>query len=69
MSDTYDTGTEDIDSLPPVTKALRLTWNPRLGRANAVQAGLEPVANPVAMRAVLDAVHALENRIAALETP
>lgn len=59
MSDTFDS---DIDSLPPVTKALRQCWVDQSpgGRIDAV-------ASTFSMRAVLDAVHALEDRIVALE--
>jgi hypothetical protein len=67
MSDTYDTGTADADSLPPLTKAIRLAWNPAFGTPTLAEAGLEPVPNVAAMRAILDAVHDLENRVTALE--
>jgi hypothetical protein len=64
MPDTFDS---DVDSLPPVTKALRECWlnqppNPFGGVAN-----IDAVAAPFSMRATLDAVHALELRIATLE--
>jgi hypothetical protein len=64
MSDTFDI---DPDSLPTVTKALRECWinvppNPFGNPPN-----LDAIAAPFSMRAVLDAVHALETRIAALE--
>lgn len=67
MPDTFDT--TPISSLPPVARALRQAWvtaspgNGPYGFNN----GIDAVAAPFSMRAVLDAVHALELRIAALE--
>ncbi|ORB84674.1 hypothetical protein B1987_13695 [Mycobacterium kansasii] len=62
MPDTFDS---DPESLPPVTAALRQCWianNP-----GTIGAQLDAVPAPFSMRAVLDAVHALELRVAALE--
>lgn len=61
MAETFDT---DPDTLPPITKAFRQSWithNPG--------APLDTVATTFSMRAALDAIHALEQRIIALETP
>ena len=63
MPDTFDS---DVNSLPPVTKALRQCWhnnNPTGGLGVQIDA----VAAPFSMQAVPDAVHALEVRVAALE--
>jgi len=59
MADTFDS---DPNSLPPVTKALRECW---INQAPGGQ--IDAVAAPFSMRATLDAVHALETRIATLE--
>jgi hypothetical protein len=64
MPDTFDS---DPNSLPTVTKALREAWinvppNPFGGAVN-----IDAVAAPFSMRAVLDAVHALELRVVTLE--
>jgi hypothetical protein len=66
MPDTFDT--LPVSSLPTVTRALRQAWitaspgNGPYGYGN----GIDAVAAPFAMRAVLDAIHALELRIVAL---
>ncbi|GAB3228231.1 hypothetical protein [Mycolicibacterium hippocampi] len=62
MPDTFDT---DPDILPPLTKAIRATWPGATGATAAVGA----VPNTRAIRAILDAVHSLENRVIDLETP
>jgi hypothetical protein len=59
VSDTFDS---DPNSLPTVTKALRESWITAAPGGN-----IDAVAAPFSMRAVLDAVHALETRIATLE--
>jgi hypothetical protein len=66
VPDTFDS---DIDSLPPVTKQFRECWLNRGPNPFGCSAGIDAVAAPLSMRAVLDAVKALEDRIAALETP
>ncbi|WP_100465912.1 hypothetical protein [Mycobacteroides abscessus] len=63
MADTFDS---DPNTLPPITKAFRQSWithNPGAG------APLDAVATTFSMRAALDAIYALEQRIIALETP
>lgn len=60
MPDTFDT---DPGELGPVTAALRACWDQPAG----LGAHLDAVATTFSMRAVLDAIHALEDRIAALE--
>lgn len=65
MPDTFDS---DPNSLPTVTKALRQCWlnvppNPYGNPAN-----IDAVPATFSMRAVLDAVHALELRVIDLET-
>ncbi|QOF30197.1 hypothetical protein [Mycobacteroides abscessus] len=60
MADTFDA---DPETLPPVTKAFRLAWV----KANPGNWG--PITPSYELRAALDAVHSLEQRIAALETP
>lgn len=60
MADTFDL---DPETLPPLTKALRLTW--RL--PTAFSAGLDAPPTRETMRAILDAVYALETRVATLE--
>lgn len=67
MADTPDTFDSDIDSLPPITKALRECWLSRTPNLFGYGAQIDAVAAPFSMRAVLDAVHALEERVAALE--
>lgn len=62
MSDTFDS---DPNSLPATTKTLREAWT--TNSPGSLGAPLDAVAAPFAMRAVLDAIHALELRIAALE--
>ena len=58
MPDTFDS---DPNTLPTVTKALRQAW------ATAAPGGhIDAVATTFSMRAVLDAVHALEECITAL---
>jgi hypothetical protein len=59
-ADTFDT---DPSELPPVTRALRECWTTQAGPGNY----LDAVASTFSMRAVLDAVHALEVRVIALE--
>jgi hypothetical protein len=63
MADTFDS---DPNSLPPVTKALRQCWLGRSSHAFGIPSEIDAVATTFSMRAVLDAVHALELRIAAL---
>lgn len=61
MDNTFD---EDIDSLPPLTKALRQVWvQPGPAQPTA------PYPKSAAFHAILNAVHNLENRVTALETP
>lgn len=67
MTDTSDTFDSDIESLPPVTKALRECWLNRTPNLFGYGAQIDAVAAPFSMRAMLDAVHALEDRIATLE--
>lgn len=62
MPDTYDTGTADINSLPPLTKALRQVWPPEFGTPTIAEAGLQPVPTVDAMRKILDAIAALETK-------
>lgn len=62
MTDTYDAGTADINSLPPITKALRLAWNPAFGTPTIAEAGMQPVPTVDAMRKMLDAIKALEDK-------
>jgi hypothetical protein len=62
VSDTFDS---DPNSLPTVTKALREAWITK--SPGGIGAPLDAVAAPFSMRAVLDAIHALENRIVTLE--
>lgn len=64
MSDTYDTAATDPGSLPPLTAALCATW----ALATSVDARVEPMPKPVAMRKLLDTINALETRIIALES-
>jgi hypothetical protein len=64
MTDTFDS---DIDSLPPVTKAFRECWVGRTPNPFGYGNQLDAVATTFSMRACLDAIHALEDRIATLE--
>jgi hypothetical protein len=61
MPDTFDS---DPNTLPPVTKALRQVWTDYPDRGGGFATN-----GTFAMRGILDAVRALEDRIAALETP
>lgn len=61
--DTYDA---DPDILPPVTKSLRQCWPDKFSPLGN-KAYVEPVPDSLAMRGILDAVHALELRVAELE--
>lgn len=65
MPDTFDSSTVANASakLPPLTAALRKTWDD----AGPVTSRLDAVAYPPAMRKVLDAVNSLEKRVLALE--
>jgi hypothetical protein len=63
MADTPDTFDSDPNTLPPLTKAIRDTWRP----ATAFSAGLDAPPTRATMRAILDAVYALETRVTALE--
>ena len=65
MTDTFDS---DPNTLPPITKALRECWldRPRNPFGNAPN--IDAVPATWSMRAVLDAVHALETRITTIET-
>jgi hypothetical protein len=65
MPDTFDT---DINSLPIVTKTLRQAWLAHGSAPYGYGGQIDAVAAPFSMRAVLDAIHALELRIAALES-
>jgi hypothetical protein len=60
MPDTFDTPRV---SLPPITAALRACWDQPAGFG----APIDAVAAPFSMRAVLDAVHALESRLISLD--
>lgn len=65
MADTFDT---DPNTLPPITKAFRQSWithNP----GGSLGAPLDAVATTFSMRAALDAIYALEQRVIALQTP
>ncbi|WP_280314455.1 hypothetical protein [Nocardia wallacei] len=65
MPDTFDTttaATADTD-LPPLTAAIRKTWRDSTGRLPATDA----VPHTAAMRALFDAIHALELRVIDLE--
>ncbi|WCS20128.1 hypothetical protein MML61_10125 [Mycobacterium marinum] len=64
MPDSFDS---DPESLPPVTKALRQCWLNRPNNPFGNAPDLDAVPATWSMRAVLDAVHALELRVAALE--
>ncbi|SDC25917.1 hypothetical protein SAMN04488581_0402 [Mycolicibacterium neoaurum] len=59
---TYDL---DPNTLPPLTKAIRDTWP----AGTPVTAAVDTVPTVQAISAILDAVHALETRVIALETP
>jgi hypothetical protein len=58
-ADTYDS---DPNSLPPLTKAIRQSWP----GPTPTSAGTAAIASNPAMRAYLDAIHALELRLIAL---
>lgn len=60
MSDTFDL---DPETLPPLTKALRLTWALPI----ASGAGVDAPATRASMHAILDAVYSLETRVTTLE--
>lgn len=62
MTDTWDQGRSDPDSLPPLTKAI-VEANPHTGFG----ALIGPTAGDKPLRAMLDAIRSLEDRIIALE--
>ncbi len=63
MSDTYDSWQQDPASVPALTAAIIDTF-PKTLAGNSIG----PVASDRSLRAVLDAFHALEDRIIALES-
>jgi hypothetical protein len=65
VPDTFDSSTVANASakLPPLTAALRKTWDD----AGPSSARLEAIASVPQMRKVLDAVNSLEKRVLALE--
>ncbi|MCW2652681.1 MAG: hypothetical protein JWR32_3657 [Mycobacterium sp.] len=56
MADTFDS---DPNTLPPLTKAIRQCWP----MATATGAQIQP--GEISLRAFLDAVHGIENRLIA----
>ncbi|WP_322857764.1 hypothetical protein [Mycobacterium shigaense] len=64
MSDTFDS---DPSLLPPVTKALREVWLNQPDNPFGNPPNFDAIPTTWSMRAVLDAVHTLETRIATLE--
>lgn len=60
MANTYQ---QDPATLPPLTKAIAETYGPSASRY-----GHQPSISP-REAALLDAIHALETRVIALETP
>jgi hypothetical protein len=62
MSDTYTDWQADHSSVPPLTAAIMATF-PKTMFGNSIG----PVASDASLRAVLDALRAIENRVIALE--
>jgi hypothetical protein len=62
MSDTYDDGIADSSSLPPLTRAVFEAY-PRTMFGNTIG----PTAGERPLRAMLDALRSLEDRVTALE--
>jgi hypothetical protein len=62
MSDTYDQGNADPSTVPPLTRAIILA-QPSTLFGNRVG----PATSDKALRAILDAIRALEDRVTTLE--
>jgi hypothetical protein len=62
MSDTYDDGRADSSTLPPLTRAIFEAY-PTTMYGNTIG----PTAGDKPLRAILDAIRALEDRVTALE--